>query len=66
MYGKLIIAILTCLIFILLSEGIPGLTVDFKNMMPSGNHSSPYNLVFWLMLAITVVALLKPKGGAQP
>ena len=66
MYPKLIAAVLACLICILLAEGLPGLMIDLKNMLPSGGHSSQYNLVFWLMLAITAVALLKPKGGGQP
>jgi len=63
MYSKLIIAILIGMAFILLSEGLPGLTVDLANLLPSNSHSPQYNLAFLLMVLIGLVALLKPKHG---
>ena len=66
MYAKLIIAILIGMAFILLSEGLPGLTVDLANLLPSRGHSSQYNLIFWLMVMIGAIALFKPKSGGQP
>lgn len=66
MYAKLIIAVLIGMAFILLSEGLPGLTADLANLMPSRGHSSQYNLIFWLMVMIAVIALLRPRSGGQP
>lgn len=66
MYAKLIIAILIGMAFILLSEGLPGITVDLANLLPSRDHSSQYNLIFWLMVMIAIIALLRPKSGGQP
>jgi len=66
MYAKLIIAIMIFMAFVLLSEGLPGLTVDLANMLPSRGHSSQYNLIFWLMVIIGIIALFKPGRGGQP
>ncbi|MGE4489418.1 MAG: hypothetical protein AB7E95_07745 [Kiritimatiellales bacterium] len=66
MYSKLIIAILIGMALLLLSEGLPGLTVDISNLLPSRGHSSQYNLIFWLMVMITIIALLQPRSGGQP
>jgi len=66
MYSKLIIAILIGMAFLLLSEGLPGLTVDIANLLPSRGHSSQYNLIFWLMVMIAIIALFKPKRGGNP
>jgi hypothetical protein len=66
MYAKLIIAILILMAFVLLSEGLPGLTADIANMLPSRGHSSQYNLIFWLILMIAAIAIFKPRTGGQP
>ncbi len=66
MYAKLIIAILIGMAYVLLSEGLPGLTADLANLLPSRGHSSQYNLIFWLMVMIAVIALFKPKRGGNP
>lgn len=66
MYAKLIVAILIGMALLLLSDGLPGLTVDLANMLPSRGHSSQYNLIFWLMVMIAIIALFKPKSGGQP
>jgi len=66
MYAKLIIAILIGMAYVLLSEGLPGLTADLANLLPSRNHSSQYNLIFWLMVMIAVITLFKPKRGGNP
>ncbi len=66
MYAKLIIAILIGMAFLLASEGLPGLTVDVANMLPSRGHSSQYNLIFWLMVIIAIIAFFKPRQGGTP
>lgn len=65
MYAKLLIAIIIGMALILLSEGLPGFTLSIKNMFPSESHSSQYNLIFWLMILVSLFALLKPKRGGN-
>lgn len=66
MYAKLIIAIMIYMAFVLLNNGMPNLTADVAEMLPSTAHTSQYNLVFWLILMIAAIAIFKPRTGGQP
>lgn len=65
MYAKLIIAIMIYMAFVLLNNGMPNLTADVAEMLPSTAHTSQYNLVFWLILMIAAIAIFKPRTGGQ-
>jgi hypothetical protein len=48
-------------------DGLPGLSASVCNAMPGSGHSSPYNLIFWIMILIGIFALLKSRNqGNHP
>lgn len=66
MYAKLIIAIMIFMAFVLLNDGIPNLTADVADLLPSMEHTSQYNLVFWLILMLAAIVIFRPRTGGQP
>ena len=66
MYAKLIIAIMIFMAFVLLNDGIPNLTADVADLLPSTAHTSQYNLVFWLILMLAAIMIFRPRTGGQP
>lgn len=67
MYTRLIQILLLTLIAIIMLDGLPGLSASVCNAMPGSGHSSPYNLIFWIMILIGIFALLKSRNqGNHP
>lgn len=67
MYTRLIQILLLALIAIIMLDGLPGLGASMINAIPGAGHSSPYNLIFWIMILIGIFALLKSHNqGNHP